>query len=208
MTTYIDIIRHGEPVGGRRYRGYSIDDPLTEKGWAQMRSAVPKNPLWQHIVSSPLKRCLEFSQELANDLQISCCVEDNFKEIGFGEWEGKTPEEIQAKDSKALNLFYKDPVNNRPKGAEPLDTFSKRVWNTYQSIVENNPHKYVLIVATIKSKKKLTYKACVEDIGLSRIDGKTIYKEGRIVERRTYYKYLYHQHEKTFYIHINLLHFR
>ncbi len=147
MTTYIDIIRHGEPVGGRRYRGYSIDDPLTENGWTQMRSAVPENPGWQHIVSSPLKRCLEFSQELANNLQISCSVEDDFKEIGFGEWEGKTPEEIQLKDSKALNLFYKDPVKNRPKGAEPLDTFSIRVWKAYQRILENNPHKHVLIVA-------------------------------------------------------------
>ncbi len=147
MTTYIDIIRHGEPVGGRRYRGYSIDDPLTEKGWTQMRAAVPESPQWQHIVSSPLKRCLEFSQELANDLQIPFSIEDNMKEIGFGEWEGKTPEEILAEDSEALNLFYKNPVNNRPKGAEPLDTFSVRVWNAYQSIIENHQHKYVLIVA-------------------------------------------------------------
>jgi len=63
LTTYIDVIRHGEPVGGRRYRGYSVDDPLTKKGWAQMRAAVPETPPWQHIVSSPLKRCLEFSQD-------------------------------------------------------------------------------------------------------------------------------------------------
>jgi broad specificity phosphatase PhoE len=147
MTTYIDIIRHGEPVGGRRYRGYSIDDPLTEKGWTQMHSAVPENPRWQHIVSSPLKRCLEFTQELANDLQISYSIEDNIKEIGFGEWEGKSPEDIVAEDSEALNLFYKDPVNNRPAGAEPLNTFSERVWDAYQSIIENHPHKHVLIVA-------------------------------------------------------------
>ncbi len=147
MTTYIDVIRHGEPVGGRRYRGYNIDDPLTEKGWAQMRAAVPESPQWQHIVSSPLKRCLEFSQELANDLQIPFSIEDNMKEIGFGDWEGKTPEEILAEDSEALNLFYIDPVNNRPKGAEPLDTFSERVWNAYQSIIKNDQGKHVLVVA-------------------------------------------------------------
>ncbi len=147
MTTYIDVIRHGEPVGGRRYRGYNIDDPLTEKGWAQMRAAVPESPQWQHIVSSPLKRCLEFSQELANDLQIPFSIEDNMKEIGFGDWEGKTPEEILAEDSEALNLFYIDPVNNRPKGAAPLDTFSERVWNAYQSIIKNDQGKHVLVVA-------------------------------------------------------------
>ncbi len=147
MTTYIDVIRHGEPVGGRRYRGYSVDDPLTEKGWAQMRAAVPETPQWQHIVSSPLKRCLEFSQQLANDLQISFSIEDNMKEIGFGDWEGKTPEDIIAEDSEALNHFYKDPVHHRPKGAEPLNSFSQRVWGAYQSILEQHQGEHVLVVA-------------------------------------------------------------
>ncbi len=147
MTTYIDVIRHGEPVGGRRYRGYSIDDPLTKKGWTQMRSAVPEAPKWQHIISSPLKRCLEFSEDLANDLQIPLTIEDNIKEIGFGEWEGKTPEDILAQDSEALNHFYQDPVNNRPYGAEPLDTFSERVWNAYLNILNTHNGKHVLIVA-------------------------------------------------------------
>ena len=147
MTTYIDVIRHGEPVGGQRYRGYSIDDPLTEKGWAQMRAAVPEQPQWQHIVSSPLSRCLAFSQELAKTLNIEYSIEDRVKEIGFGEWEGKTPKDILAEDSEALNHFYKDPVNNRPQGAEPLDTFSQRVWQAYQSIAEDHKGKHILIVA-------------------------------------------------------------
>ncbi len=112
-----------------------------------MRAAVPEKPQWQHIVSSPLKRCLEFSQELANDLHISFNIEDNLKEIGFGDWEGKTPKEILAQDSEALNHFYQDPVNNRPQGAEPLDTFSQRVWDAYQAIIENHRDKHVLIVA-------------------------------------------------------------
>jgi len=147
MTTYIDVIRHGEPVGGRRYRGYSVDDPLTDKGWSQMRAAIPESPKWQHIISSPLKRCLEFSQELANDLQIPYTIIDNMKEIGFGDWEGKTPDEILAQDSEALNHFYQDPVNNRPNGAEPLDSFSERVWNAYLDIISEHKNKHILVVA-------------------------------------------------------------
>jgi len=147
MTTYIDVIRHGEPVGGQRYRGYSIDDPLTEKGWSQMRAAVPESPEWQHIISSPLKRCLAFSEELANDLQIPFTIVDNMKEIGFGDWEGKTPEDILAQDSEALNHFYKDPVHNRPNGAEPLGTFSERVWNAYLDIIKEYNGQHILIVA-------------------------------------------------------------
>lgn len=147
MTTYIDIIRHGEPVGGRRYRGFSVDDPLTDTGWKQMRAAVPKNPLWTQIVTSPLKRCLEFSQELAEDLHIPYRIEDNLKEIGFGDWEGKTPDEILAEDSEALKRFYEDPVKNRPNGAEPLDTFSSRVWQAYQDVADQHKNQRVLIVA-------------------------------------------------------------
>jgi broad specificity phosphatase PhoE len=134
-------------VGGRRYRGYSVDDPLTEKGWAQMRAAMPASPPWQHIVSSPLKRCLDFSKDLADSLQVPLTVEDNMKEIGFGSWEGKTPDDIVAGDSEALNHFYKDPVNNRPEGAEPLDRFSERVWNAYLQILDSHHDKHVLIVA-------------------------------------------------------------
>ena len=147
MTTYIDVIRHGEPVGGQRYRGYSVDDPLTDKGWTQMRAAVPDQPQWQHIVSSPLTRCLAFSQDLAQSLDIDYSIDDRVKEIGFGDWEGKTPKEILAEDSDALNHFYKDPVNNRPNGAEPLETFSQRVWQAYKNISEEHQGKHVLIVA-------------------------------------------------------------
>ncbi len=147
MTTYIDIIRHGEPVGGRRYRGYNIDDPLTEKGWSQMRAAVPEVPHWQQIVSSPLKRCQQFAQELADDLQVPCSIENNLKEIGFGDWEGKTPEQILARDSEALNHFYQDPINNRPQGAEPLNSFSQRVWQAYREIIELHHDKHILVVA-------------------------------------------------------------
>ena len=43
--TIIDLIRHGEPEGGRAFRGHSIDDPLSEKGWQQMWDVLAKSPL-------------------------------------------------------------------------------------------------------------------------------------------------------------------
>lgn len=112
-----------------------------------MRAAVQNNPPWQHIISSPLKRCLDFSMELAADLQIPYSVEDRVKEIGFGAWEGKTPEQILAENSEALNHFYIDPVHNRPDGAEPLDSFAARVWEVYLEILQQHQGKHVLIVA-------------------------------------------------------------
>jgi len=56
----VDLLRHGEPVGGRRYRGQT-DDPLSDKGWKQMWTAVAGQQPWQVIVTSTLSRCREFA---------------------------------------------------------------------------------------------------------------------------------------------------
>ncbi|MCW8934110.1 MAG: histidine phosphatase family protein [Gammaproteobacteria bacterium] len=145
--TRIDIIRHGEPEGGRRYRGFSIDDPLSKVGWQQMWDAVPEKPQWQHIISSPLSRCLKFSEALADTMNINYSVVDNLKEIGFGSWEGRTPEDIQNNEGDALENFLLDPVNNRPEGAEPLDDFANRVWAIYEEVAEQYQGQHVLLVA-------------------------------------------------------------
>ena len=145
--TQIDIIRHGEPEGGRRYRGSSVDDPLSKHGWQQMWDAIPEEPSWEHIISSPLSRCLKFSEALADTQGIHFSVEANLKEIGFGSWEGRTPEDIKANEGDALENFLTDPVNNRPKGAEPLNDFAERVWTAYNDLAEQYRGQHILIVA-------------------------------------------------------------
>lgn len=144
--TQIDIIRHGEPEGGRRYRGSGVDDPLSQTGWQQMWDAIPDDAPWQQIVSSPLLRCAEFSKALSESLNIPFSINDNLKEIGFGEWEGRTPDDIEANESGALQAFLSDPVNNRPPGAEPLHEFAQRIADVYNEIAENYRGQHVLVV--------------------------------------------------------------
>lgn len=144
--TYIDIIRHGEPEGGRRYRGHGIDDPLSDRGWQQMWAAIPDNPPWDHIITSPLSRCNKFAETLAKKMGIKFSVEEQLKEIGFGAWEGRTPEDILANEGDALERFIEDPVHNRPQGAEPLDEFASRIWSVYQKTAQDYKDKHVLMV--------------------------------------------------------------
>jgi len=144
--TLIDIIRHGEPEGGRRYRGAGIDDPLSKTGWQQMWDAIPEKPTWDHIITSPLSRCLKFSEALADTMGIEFTSNDNLKEIGFGVWEGRTPDDIKNNEGDALERFLLDPVNNRPEGAEPLDDFANRVWSVYESIADEYRGQHVLVV--------------------------------------------------------------
>ena len=145
QTTTIDLIRHGEPVGGRRYRG-QIDDPLSEKGWRQMREAVGDACPWDVIVSSPLIRCRAFADELAQRHGLPVSFDARFKEIGFGVWEGKTADEISADDPDALMRFYADPVRYRPQGAEPLSDFEARIGAGLSALLKQHEGRHVLVV--------------------------------------------------------------
>lgn len=146
MTTIIDLIRHGEPVGGRRYRGRT-DDPLSEKGWNQMWTAVGDYRGWQQILSSPLSRCAGFAQELGRKLDIPVSIDERLAELGYGEWEGKTPAELTAHDPDLLLRYRRDPLNNRPSGAEELEGFAVRVTDAWRQIHEQQRGRHVLVVA-------------------------------------------------------------
>ncbi|SCZ57368.1 histidine phosphatase family protein [Thiohalomonas denitrificans] len=145
ISTTIDMIRHGEPVGGRKYRG-QIDDPLSEKGWRQMREAVGRHCPWDAIVSSPLLRCGAFAAELAKQNVIALAYDARLKEIGFGEWEGKTAEALMEEDPDILMRFWNDPLNNTPPGAETLIEFQSRITAAWRSILEENAGRHTLIV--------------------------------------------------------------
>ena len=143
--TTIDLIRHGEPVGGRKYRG-QIDDPLSEKGWKQMRDAVGDHNPWQYIITSPLARCIEFARELSERHELPLTVNEALKEIGFGVWEGKTREQIEVEYPGILKSFYSDPVKYQPEGAEPLLDFRQRIATAMQELLANHMGQHVLVV--------------------------------------------------------------
>jgi alpha-ribazole phosphatase len=146
-TTIIDLIRHGDPVGGRAYRGHNIDDPLSDNGWQQMWQAVGEHAPWSQIISSPLLRCCDFANALAAKHGISVETDDRLKEVGFGEWEGKTPEQLKLERLEEYEAFYNDPVNARPAGAEALHSFIQRVTEAYGESIVRHRGQHILIVA-------------------------------------------------------------
>jgi len=145
ITTF-DLIRHGEPVGGRKYRGHT-DDPLSENGWAQMRQAVHGHCPWQVIISSPLSRCVEFARELSARHGLPLEIEARLMELGFGAWEGRTPAELTASDPGVLRRFRRDPIAYAPPGAEPLATFRRRILGFWNDVLAHHGGQHVLVVA-------------------------------------------------------------
>ena len=148
-TTIIDMIRHGEPQGGTRFRGY-LDHPLSEAGFQQMRDAVAgysnKSGDWDLICSSPLKRCCEFAEELSIEQNIPLQVVEQLKEISFGDWQGKTYAEVEQDTPGAVAKFFADPVENPIPGSENIYAFNSRVHKVFQEVVAANPGGKILLV--------------------------------------------------------------
>ena len=145
QSTTIDLMRHGEPVGGRKYRG-QIDDPLSDKGWAQMRKAVGDHAPWDAIISSPLSRCIDFAQELGQRTGIEVKTEARLMDIGFGEWEGRTASELHQENPGQVQRFLIDPLNNTPPGAETLLDFETRVIGAWNDVLEQYAGQHVLLI--------------------------------------------------------------
>ena len=144
----IDLLRHGEPEGGRRYRGCGVDDPLTDQGWAQMRAVLNgAKPPWTQIVTSPMLRCRDFAEAFAREHGLPCTVQESLREVGFGAWEGRSPEELKAESLADYLAFYRDPARARPDGAEPLEAFVGRVADALESIRQRHEGQHVLVVA-------------------------------------------------------------
>jgi alpha-ribazole phosphatase/probable phosphoglycerate mutase len=144
MTT-VDLLRHGEPVGGRKYRGQT-DDPLSETGWTQMRSAMGEHRPWDVVVSSTLLRCIEFARELAAWQALPLETDARLVELGFGAWEGRTPAELMAADPQQLARFLEDPLRYAPPGAEPLPGFQQRVQAAWRELLTRHAGRHILVV--------------------------------------------------------------
>lgn len=143
--TIIDLIRHGEPVGGQRLRG-SQDDPLSDLGWQQMRSSVGEYSAWNNMVSSPLKRCRHFAEELNGRLNVPLAIVDDFREIGFGEWEGRCTKEMMTTEPEALKNYWQNPDEHTPPGGERLCDFVERIHGAWAQLVDDAKGEHTLLV--------------------------------------------------------------
>jgi len=145
ITTF-DLIRHGEPVGGRKYRGQT-DDPLSETGWEQMRRATGEHCPWQVVISSPLLRCSDFARELTARHGLPLVLDPRLVELGFGSWEGRTSDELIAENPDIVLRFRTDPISHAPPGAEPLVEFRERILSAWNAMIESYRGGHVLVVA-------------------------------------------------------------
>jgi broad specificity phosphatase PhoE len=124
----IVLLRHGETVGNshERYHG-SADVALSDEGRSQMRTAARQlaREVFELVVASPLQRSWQSAWIVAGGAPVR--IEDGFREIHFGRWEGLTAEEIEARDPLAYSQWQaREPGFEFPAG-ERREDFRLRV---------------------------------------------------------------------------------
>lgn len=141
---HIDLLRHGATRSGNILRGRT-DDPLSDEGYGQMRSAVA-GQRWDRIVASPLSRCRLFAEELASAGAIPLELDERLMEYHFGDWDGRDIDEIRAADGERLQRFFDDPVNHGAPGGEDFQAFTERVQRAWTSVHDDPATGNTLVI--------------------------------------------------------------
>ncbi len=148
------LVRHGETDWNQqsRYQG-QVDVPLNENGKYQSEkvAAFLKNVSIDKAFSSSLLRAQQTAEIILQhhqDVQLE--LNDGFKEIIHGFWEGKEQSEIEQEFPGEFQQWRETPEQIQMPGGESLQEVWQRTVEVYESILDTaftNKLNIVLIVA-------------------------------------------------------------
>jgi len=145
----ITFLRHGVTGENERkqYIGWS-DVPLSENGVKLLKRAQNFQHLSAEVyVLSDLKRCLETYALLFPDSSVPLYTMEEWREMNFGEWEGRTYDEL--KDSPDYQRWLADFFFVAPPGGETFRQFQFRIEKGLTQLLELCSHhrvKHALVI--------------------------------------------------------------
>ncbi|MEV6035860.1 bifunctional RNase H/acid phosphatase [Nonomuraea sp. NPDC052116] len=159
VATSLLLLRHGETALSveRRFSGRG-DAELTANGLAQAAAAAERLSREPYrldvIVSSPLKRARQTAEAVARRTGLDVEVDEDLRELDFGDWEGHTFTEVQRRWPAELSTWLADP-ETAPPGGESFATVARRVQAAGERLVERYEGKTVLAVSHVTPIKML-----------------------------------------------------
>ena len=150
MPTRIFLVRHGATTltAEDRFAG-SSNVNLSEEGRRQVASLARRLEREQlHAVyCSPLDRTVETATILAAPHGLEPIREPGLREIVYGHWEGLRRSEIETKYAEEYAAWQEDPFTIGPRDGESGVNVLNRALPVMRSIVEDNRHRNILVVA-------------------------------------------------------------
>ena len=144
------FLRHGETESSR-IGGYcgDLDMELTPEGrqMSEDFAAGYKSLQWSGIFCSPLRRCQDTARPLSAAVGLEIQIRDGLREISYGQWEGKPPEEVSRRFHDEYVRWMADPGWNRPSGGERGVDVARRSASVLNEIERKHASGNVLVVS-------------------------------------------------------------
>ena len=162
LTTLI-LVRHGRTplTEASKISGGSGDNPgLSELGLEDANAAaelltgfggrsnfggISKPTV---VVTSPMKRALETASVIASKLGLSIEIEENLREISFGDWDGQTNQQV-AEGWPDIFETWRGSWEVSPPNGESLETFDKKIRSVRDEILKKHSGQTVVVVAHV-----------------------------------------------------------
>lgn len=147
--TRLLIVRHAESAYNdqNRIQGHH-DSGLTLRGQYQAQALGRRLKKYSidKIVSSDLGRAYATTLAITKHTKLPIKRDPRLREIHLGDWEGKTPEEVDHLYDMGYQKWLKKPSSVRIPRGELIAHFRKRVTERVKQIARQNRGRTVLIV--------------------------------------------------------------
>ena len=158
--TTLLLLRHGETsaTAGKVFSGRGgADLELSGHGRWQAEAAaaaLAARAGVDAVVASPLQRTRETAEVVAGALGLPVRTEEGFAECAFGEWDGLTFAEVQARWPELLTEWLASP-SVAPPGGESFDEVTARVRMARDKVLARHSGRTVLVVSHVTPIKTL-----------------------------------------------------
>jgi broad specificity phosphatase PhoE len=150
MSLTIYFLRHGETTASRT-GGYcgALDPDLTPEGYQMAEEFADAYKLlpWVAVFSSPLRRAVATAKPLCEAEGIRMQLKEGLREIAYGQWEGKNPEEVNREFHDDYVRWLADPGWNAPTGGERGIDIARRSSFVLEEIEKTYTSGNVLVVS-------------------------------------------------------------
>jgi len=147
--TNVWLIRHAEPSAAVRGRCYgSLDVELSAAGRAQaaqLAELLKAEPL-AAVYSSPRIRAIQTAEAVAAPHGLAISIRPALREIDFGDFEGRTYDEIAASHPDLYRQWMETPTEVRFPRGESFAQVRERVLGVFVPLLTQHENQSIAIV--------------------------------------------------------------
>lgn len=151
MGLKLHFLCHGETEHGRQgfFCGSGTDSALNPSGLDAARgfaSEYAGHP-FQAIYSSPLSRAMATAAPIAEGLRIKILERDGLRDIGYGQWEGRSAKNVSGEFDREYVRWGMNPAKYPPTGGETATEVAARGGKVILELKAAFPKGDVLVVS-------------------------------------------------------------